>query len=439
MNMRHRSAFTLVELLVVIAIIGILVALLLPAVQAAREAARRSSCINNVRQLTLGVHNYELAFGHLPVGTTNKTGPIRNVPNGHHMSWLARTLPYIGEQNRAANLDMKKSAYHMVNDPVRQTAFDLLMCPSYWGDDQPISTYAACHHDREAPIDVDNNGAFVLNKRITLDDIRDGASYTIFIGEKFPEAGDLGWLSGTPATLRNGGFAISAGGGGMGADLPWLATGSDDPWGFEEDPNEEQWDDDPELESQDFGMAPEVDDSFGAEFEKLEQQEASTSEEQQQDDSNAAEEDEVDAEEQPDSEPEDQASDEEPDSNEEKSSEEENGDDDKQPGEAEDTSIYDIEGRFILKLNKRFNTDVFSDEDAPRLEAEIRPGFYTRSLLGGNWGSPLRVGGFQGSHAGIVVFGYGDGSVSSVSQDIDVHTFRQMCNRHDGEIPNGGW
>jgi prepilin-type N-terminal cleavage/methylation domain-containing protein/prepilin-type processing-associated H-X9-DG protein len=104
---RCRSAFTLVELLVVIAIIGILIALLLPAVQAAREAARRSQCVNNLKQLGLGVLNYASAKKFFPTGGSNVGAggamiPAWDVtsPNGFERgSWLFQILPFIEEQS----------------------------------------------------------------------------------------------------------------------------------------------------------------------------------------------------------------------------------------------------------------------------------------------------------------------------------------------------
>lgn len=101
LQIRHRRAFTLVELLVVIAIIGILIALLLPAVQAAREAARRSQCINNLKQLGLGVLNYNSAKKFFPTAGSNvgsgdwDTTPRYGFERG---SWLFQILPYIEEQ-----------------------------------------------------------------------------------------------------------------------------------------------------------------------------------------------------------------------------------------------------------------------------------------------------------------------------------------------------
>ncbi|MGH7140958.1 MAG: DUF1559 domain-containing protein, partial [Pirellulales bacterium] len=94
-----RRGFTLVELLVVIAIIGILIALLLPAVQAARETARRHSCMNNLCQLIIATQNYAAAHGVLPPGSIEAAGPVRNQPVGYHISWVAQILPFIEQGN----------------------------------------------------------------------------------------------------------------------------------------------------------------------------------------------------------------------------------------------------------------------------------------------------------------------------------------------------
>ncbi|MFK8111538.1 MAG: DUF1559 domain-containing protein, partial [Rubripirellula sp.] len=98
----RRQGFTLVELLVVIAISGILVGLLLPAVQAAREAARRMSCSNNFKQLGLGVHNYHSAFKQLPTNMTGTdralVGNVTNNSNRRYLSWLVSLTPFIEQQ-----------------------------------------------------------------------------------------------------------------------------------------------------------------------------------------------------------------------------------------------------------------------------------------------------------------------------------------------------
>jgi prepilin-type N-terminal cleavage/methylation domain-containing protein len=219
--------FTLVELLVVIAIIGVLVALLLPAISAAREAARRSSCVNNARQVITAVHNYEFANEAFPTGVRNKTGPVRNLPEGDHLGWIAFILPQLGEPARYRHLDVNLGAYHKRNDAVRQTMIDTLICPSSPSWDAPVSSYAGVHHHKEAPIDADNTGVLFLNSRLTFDDLRDGASYTLFVGEKhigYNE--DLGWLSGTSATLRNTGTQLNGTFMGGGAP-PWVTWGEE--------------------------------------------------------------------------------------------------------------------------------------------------------------------------------------------------------------------
>lgn len=129
-NCGRRQAFTLVELLVVIAIIGILVALLLPAVQAAREAARRMSCSNNMKQLGLALHNYHDTFKVFPAnfdGSLNQ-GRIS-------FSWIVHTLPFIEQGPLYNQFDFRvdptnKFIDNNVNRPLRQTVIAALACPS---------------------------------------------------------------------------------------------------------------------------------------------------------------------------------------------------------------------------------------------------------------------------------------------------------------------
>ena len=207
---RKRLGFALIELLVVIAIIAVLIALLLPAVSQAREAARRTQCRNHLMQLVIALHNYEMAFETLPPGSVNDTGPIKNVAKGYHFGWIPQILPYIEEGNVYRNLDFSVSVYHANNDAAYSHAIRTLHCPSDTGTGN-LSNYAGCHHDVEAPIDMANNGSLFLNSSIRYEAIPDGSSYTILLGEKVAEFGDLAWPSGTRATLRNTGTAINAG------------------------------------------------------------------------------------------------------------------------------------------------------------------------------------------------------------------------------------
>lgn len=204
-----RSAFTLVELLVVVAIIGILVGLLLPAVQAAREAARRASCANNIMQLGIAINNYDMAHRSLPPGTVDAKGPIVHLPIGFHHSWIVQILPMLDESTAYQQLDHSQSIYSLANFPVRSYGLRVLQCPSSFTFSGFGSSYAGVHDSREVPIDVDNNGVLFLNSHVRYDDISDGSSHTLLLGEKYIDPTELGWSSGTRATLRNMGSTIN--------------------------------------------------------------------------------------------------------------------------------------------------------------------------------------------------------------------------------------
>jgi prepilin-type N-terminal cleavage/methylation domain-containing protein/prepilin-type processing-associated H-X9-DG protein len=224
---RHRRAgFTLIELLVVIAIIAVLIALLLPAVQAAREAARRAQCVNNLVQIGVALQNYESAHEIFPAGVVNPSGPIASTPKGYHQGWLTQILPYIDQGNAFRKLDFKAGVYDPQNVTVRNHVVASYLCPSDGNNGRASgataagaspatglsfanNNYAACHNDAEAPIDANNNGVFYLNSHTRMSDLLDGSSCTILVGEKLADPSDLGWMSGTRATLRNAGSMIN--------------------------------------------------------------------------------------------------------------------------------------------------------------------------------------------------------------------------------------
>jgi prepilin-type N-terminal cleavage/methylation domain-containing protein len=264
MNATGRSSvgpgrgFTLIELLVVIAIIAILIALLLPAVQQAREAARRTQCRNNVAQIGLALHNYELAFTVFPPGTVNATGPITvgpgvtepgplpvppegagageggagadggaavvpevpleevmggeegvvgTPPTGYHVSWLVQILPQVDRQIVYKRFDFTKGVYVEPNLAMSKVAISTYQCPSDpWGyngeDNGRPSSYAGVYSHERAAIDVGTTGVFTLNSSVRSEAIEDGLSLTMFVAEKRNARTDLAWSSGTLATLR---------------------------------------------------------------------------------------------------------------------------------------------------------------------------------------------------------------------------------------------
>lgn len=212
---RLPSAFTLVELLVVIAIIGIMIAMLLPGLQGSREMARRTACANNLTHLGVAMHNYEMAHEAFPAGVIEAKGPIQNEAKGNHHNWIIQLLPYMEETSTFRNIDQAASVYDPKNAAVMATQLAALACESEGNPPvdsaapRGITNYAGVHHDLEAPIDTDNHGVLFLNSRIRYHDIADGAKHTLLLGEKLTDADDLGWLSGTRASLRNTGANVN--------------------------------------------------------------------------------------------------------------------------------------------------------------------------------------------------------------------------------------
>jgi prepilin-type N-terminal cleavage/methylation domain-containing protein len=127
---RTQNGFTLVELLVVIAIIGVLVALLLPAVQSAREASRRMQCSNNLKQVGLALHSFHDSHGFLPPGGVTAAEPKLQIPSGVNHGWAVFLLPYVEQKTLYDRYRLDKDWRGPENKEVRETYPKVFLCPS---------------------------------------------------------------------------------------------------------------------------------------------------------------------------------------------------------------------------------------------------------------------------------------------------------------------
>lgn len=242
----RKRAFTLVELLVVIAIIGILIALLLPAVQAAREAARRSSCSNNLKQVGLGLHLYHDVHNEFPAGWWG-FDPGTGSPHWFGepgWAWSAAILPYM---EQTALYDSRVHVDLPITDPANEDArlsvIQIYRCPSdaaprtftlegggpyvgsgggYVPTELAIGNYIGVfgkydYHDVCVPGSPDFNGCegdgtFFLNEGVSFADVRDGLSQTLVVGERSSKLAPSTWVGmvtgGEHAPARITGIAL---------------------------------------------------------------------------------------------------------------------------------------------------------------------------------------------------------------------------------------
>lgn len=259
----RNKAFTLVELLVVIAIIGILVALLLPAVQAAREAARRSECTNKLKQLGLAMHNHHDTLRQLPAGYTSQPTSDGSVPSGVLIDsstwdaapgwgWGARLMPFIEEGNLFDQVDFDQPIWDPNHQLAIQQTVSSFLCPSSSGGDEPFfvldesanninvagteilvgrSHYVASHgqescwgecgastsgevftdiYTSQTTIVAINgdasqvaDGPFYRNSKTKFRDITDGLTKTIFLGEHSSGLSEKTWVGVIPGAFTH--------------------------------------------------------------------------------------------------------------------------------------------------------------------------------------------------------------------------------------------
>ena len=228
MKIKNKNGFTLVELLVVIAIIGILIGMLLPAVQQVREAARRIHCANNCRQLGLAVLNYESAHKHFPAGwTSSDTDPLA----GPGWGWSAHILPFAEAQNISANIDFNVEIEDEIQHEAIENGIPVFFCPSETDSTPLVNLDEHIEHDDDDHDDIHDptqdheheelwvgrsnysgvfgsteiedsplmgNGIFYANSYVTFGQMTDGSSNTIMVGERRNDLGTISWVGVVP-------------------------------------------------------------------------------------------------------------------------------------------------------------------------------------------------------------------------------------------------
>ena len=227
---RDSRAFTLIELLVVIAIIAVLISLLLPAVQQAREAARRTQCKSNLKQIGLAIHNYEASSRCLPPGyiSVPGSGTMDAVSGdwGTGWGWLTHLLPNIDQAPLYNSLNMNLSCWSPVNSTFVTTGINVYLCPTAVNPGATVNVEDVSHKtlivfgrtnyvhnvgwndlwSGGASVAQDYgaaaNGAMFRDSSVRFSDVIDGLSNTVFVGERSPNLSDAVWPGVMPGSAH---------------------------------------------------------------------------------------------------------------------------------------------------------------------------------------------------------------------------------------------
>jgi len=204
MLLKRKRGFTLIELLVVIAIIAILIALLLPAVQQAREAARRSQCKNNLKQIGLALHNYHDNFRAFPPGDIRRTYGGVDSWTTSMLGWIPRILPFLDQAviYNQINFELESGVSAAPNNNLRREKLTVVRCPSD-SSRQPSSTYGPTNYMACRGVAINSstnstnnttvnsrtvNSIFAQNSVVRIRDIEDGTTNTMMVSETFASA-----------------------------------------------------------------------------------------------------------------------------------------------------------------------------------------------------------------------------------------------------------